>query len=88
MGNQIDRAWETNGVKAHHYGQAALRNAGEALNQPHSLAVDSVGVKEDAENYFEAIGDAAHAVGHTMRTAERADRIPNRNIDRANYKYI
>lgn len=93
LGKQVDRAWETNGVKAHDYAQAAMRNAGEAWkasdkNAPKSLAVDSSDVANDAKQFFTNVHKASEAVRHTYREAGEADRVPDREIDRATVKYI
>lgn len=83
-GNQIEKAWETNGVKAAHFREEIIENA----SGQHNLAASGADVKEDADNFFHALGDASKAVRHTMKVQHELDIKPDRQMDRAFTKYI
>lgn len=57
MGNQVEKAWETNGQKSMDFADSAMKNASEAM-RPQSLASQAE-VMEDLENWEHAVGDAA-----------------------------
>lgn len=84
MGKQIRKAANTNGRAAAQYAQ----NIGEDIQQisaPQQLAIDSVEVREDTENFLNNVGAASEAVRKTMRISEEANKVPDRQIDRANW---
>jgi len=49
------------------------------------MAINSVEVREDTENFLNNVGAASEAVRKTMRINEEANKVPDRQIDRANW---
>lgn len=84
MGEQVDAAWKTNGLKAHEAAQAAIRDGSEAM-RAQSLAADSADARLDAKRFVDSVGNAAETVRDTFRLKGKLE-APMDNRFEENYE--
>lgn len=81
LGDQVEQAWETNGIKAHEAAQDAFKNAGEAMRAQSLAGVDSAETREDARNFMNSVGNAAETVRTTFRIKGKMEQKPDDRIE-------